>query len=106
MAFPNLKRPRVIWAGIGGDTGVLKSIHQAVDSELRKLGIAGEAGSFTPHLTLGRVKEAGPDLAELVRGMPPVNIGPAAINEVVLMESRLSRLGPAYSRLAGFALGK
>lgn len=119
-AFPDMKRPRVIWYGIGGDIGALQSLHQAIDHGLRNLGIPGEKGTYRPHLTLGRVKESGPgqgpgqqtnvprssglQLVDLVKGLAPVGTGPVIINEVALYESRLSRFGPTYSKVAVFAL--
>lgn len=114
-AFPNLRRPRVIWVGVTGDTGALTALQQAVDRELRQLDFPGEAGVYTPHLTLGRVKEsrpvpdpvqeAGPALADIVGNLTYIDPDPVTVAEVLLMESRLSRSGPAYSRLAGFTLG-
>jgi 2'-5' RNA ligase len=115
-AFPNLRRPRVIWVGVTGDTGALTALQQAVDRELSQLGFPGEAGGYMPHLTLGRVKEslpgpdpvqeAGPALADIVENLTYIDPGPVTVAEVLLMESRLSRSGPAYSRLTGFSLGK
>jgi 2'-5' RNA ligase len=55
-AFPNLRSPRVLWAGLNGDLEVLGSLHQAVDDAVGQLGLPKEQHGFSPHLTLGRVR--------------------------------------------------
>jgi 2'-5' RNA ligase len=55
-AFPNLSRPRVIWAGLAGELDRLKGLQRAVEDASRPLGFEPEARGFTPHLTLGRVE--------------------------------------------------
>jgi 2'-5' RNA ligase len=54
--FPDLKNPRVIWCGIGGDLDSLGRLHRAVEHVCEKLGFSLEDRAFKPHLTLGRVK--------------------------------------------------
>ena len=54
--FPNLARPRVIWAGLAGEVDRLKALQRDVDDASRPLGFEPEARGFTPHLTLGRVE--------------------------------------------------
>ena len=53
--FPNLKNPRVIWCGVGGDVDKLSSLQQAVETACTALGFEREERAFQPHLTLGRV---------------------------------------------------
>jgi RNA 2',3'-cyclic 3'-phosphodiesterase len=52
-AFPNLKRPRVLWVGI--ECQPLTAIAAAIDRALEPLGFAPEARAFRAHVTLGRV---------------------------------------------------
>jgi 2'-5' RNA ligase len=54
--FPNLARPRVIWAGLAGELDRLKALQRSVEEASRPLGFEPEARGFTPHLTLGRVE--------------------------------------------------
>lgn len=54
--FPNLRSPRVLWAGLNGDLEVLGSLQQAVDDAVGQLGLPKEQRGFSPHLTLGRVR--------------------------------------------------
>src|SRR4051812_28775111 len=58
-AFPNARRPRVIWVGLTGDTqamAALNALQQAVTEQMATLGFKSD-NSFKPHLTLGRVRE-------------------------------------------------
>ena len=59
--FPNLQRPRVLWAGVHGDLETLSNFQSAVDDAVGKLGLPKEQRAFSPHLTLGRVRRDVPD---------------------------------------------
>ena len=59
--FPNPQRPRVLWAGVHGDLETLSRFQSAVDDAVGKLGLPKEQRSFSPHLTLGRVRRDVPD---------------------------------------------
>jgi 2'-5' RNA ligase len=48
--------PRVLWAGVGGDTQALESLQVAVVSALEPLGFAAEERDYTAHLTLARAR--------------------------------------------------
>jgi 2'-5' RNA ligase len=55
-AFPDLRRPRVIWCGLQGDLVRLGSLQRAVEAACIMAGLPPEDRPFHPHLTLGRVK--------------------------------------------------
>ena len=59
--FPNPRRPRVLWAGVHGDLETLSSLQLAIDEAVGTLGLPKEQRTFSPHLTLGRVRR---DVAE------------------------------------------
>ena len=54
--FPGKQRPRVIWAGLGGDTAQLSSLASSIDRMCAGFGIKAEKRPFNAHLTLGRLK--------------------------------------------------
>lgn len=56
-AFPNRKRPRVVWMGLAGDLVGLQALQGALEETVVDLGWPREKRSFRPHLTLGRVKD-------------------------------------------------
>ena len=55
-AFPNLRRPRVLW--IGADAPGLAPLTARIDSALVAAGFAPAEREFSPHLTLGRVNSS------------------------------------------------
>lgn len=55
-AFPNLRNPRVLWAGLEGDLEELAELQAAVEEAVGDLGLPKEQRPFSPHLTLGRVR--------------------------------------------------
>jgi len=57
-AFPDMKRPRVVWIGLDGSNG-LTLLAGNVEDEFRLIGFEREAKRFTPHLTLCRARDAG-----------------------------------------------
>ena len=58
--FPPRGRPSVLWAGIGRGHPLLHQLRQQVDDYLLALALPLELGSFVPHLTLGRCRNAPP----------------------------------------------
>jgi len=99
-AFPDLKRPRVFWAGLSGGIEILDSIAGDMEEEMRRLGFPREDKKFKPHLTLGRVKESYglDDLAGYIRNYQ-VAAKPFRLDKLVLFKSILTPQGPIYSRL-------
>ena len=54
-AFPNFRRPRVIWMGIDPDPK-LELLHHDVELACDRLGHELDGRAYRPHLTLGRVR--------------------------------------------------
>ncbi|MFQ5602174.1 MAG: RNA 2',3'-cyclic phosphodiesterase [bacterium] len=54
--FPNVNRPRVIWAGIENVHEEFAKLVSRLEEGMSQLGFKKEPRSFTPHLTIGRVK--------------------------------------------------
>jgi 2'-5' RNA ligase len=108
-AFPNPRRPSVVWAGIGGATAALERAHAALGAALESLGVPRETRPFRAHLTLGRVRrEASPAqqerLGEAIRSLPPFIPAPWSIERVALFRSELLGTGPIYTELDAVAL--
>ncbi|HWI54690.1 MAG TPA: RNA 2',3'-cyclic phosphodiesterase, partial [Desulfobacteria bacterium] len=102
-AFPNISDPRVIWAGIRDENKLLVKIWSELESGLDKLGFSREKRGFSPHLTLGRVKEPTAGLTDMIQPLQNFNIT-VPVKEIKLMSSRLSRNGPEYSCINSFIL--
>ncbi|MGA2159737.1 MAG: RNA 2',3'-cyclic phosphodiesterase [Dehalococcoidia bacterium] len=107
--FPNLKRVRVFWLGLDGDTDYLLKLQGQIDEALSHMGFAKENRPFTAHLTLARIKEdcsMGDKLefSELVKDASFPRPFSMTVDTVSLMRSELTRAGAVYTRLAQFTL--
>jgi 2'-5' RNA ligase len=96
-AFPAGRDPRVLWAGVAAEPGLL-ALQDDLDAALEAEGFEREKRAFTPHLTLGRVK--GPDglaraMAELDKHRGDV-FGAMTVRTLALFESLLRPEGAEY----------
>lgn len=112
---------RVLWVGVEGpDAARLASLVASLEQALAPLGFPPEGRPYSPHITLGRVRDPGrrprgrrgkgaarpPAIGPVVRAAPRPAPRPFRAVEVVLMESRLSPPRPAtYVRHAHLPLG-
>jgi len=97
-AFPNPRRPRVLWAGLAAPPG-LAELQAKLSAVLDELGFPPERSRFTPHLTLARARgQAAPGVAEALTAEAPQRVS-AALSEIVLFESQLKRGGAVYNPL-------
>ncbi|MCM2265073.1 MAG: RNA 2',3'-cyclic phosphodiesterase [Desulfuromonadales bacterium] len=87
-AFPDRRRPRVVWLGLTPEES-LRSLQHACLEEVGRRGFPAEARAFAPHLTIGRFREHAPNLGELLAGQAERRIGRLPIGQLVLFESRL-----------------
>ena len=55
-AFPNVRSPRVVWLGLGGDMLPLSQFFYRLEKAFAPLDYPPEGRAFNPHLTLGRVR--------------------------------------------------
>lgn len=110
-AFPNAGAPRVIWAGVGGDLATLRTLQEQIDRALIPLGFAPEARDFSPHVTLGRVRDGIPprdrvDLGKRLGSIVlPERMG-IPVTHVCLMKSTLTPKGPLYDRVSVIPLAE
>ena len=104
--FPNLRRPRVLWVGFGGEVTRLEHLKSVTDSALRSIKIPLEDRPFKAHLTLARLKAGLPDDGQkLLSDIVDFNCDrPFKVEEVVLFKSVLTPKGPIYSRLHTYKL--
>jgi 2'-5' RNA ligase len=94
--FPNARRPRVVWVGLGGDGTALLAFKAALDAGLAPLGWPPEEKPFHAHLTLGRVKdERAAHGVDWTADVPPLELRVTAIH---LIESQLRPDGPIYTQ--------
>jgi RNA 2',3'-cyclic 3'-phosphodiesterase len=100
-AFPDARRPRVVWVGLSGDVRVMSEIAGRVDKICTSFGMEPEKRPFRAHITIGRLKvPTVVDLAQEVRESP------FTIQNIVLYKSELSPAGARYSVLHRSVLGQ
>ena len=106
-AFPSAVKPRVIWAGVHDGAAEMTTLAGRVDAALAPLGFAREERPFSPHVTLGRVRQPrrDPALAEALAGAIAREFGRMRVPGAFLMRSELSPRGARYSELAKVPLG-
>ena len=104
-AFPTPTRPRVIWAGTA-DAPAFAELAAGVDRALVALEFPPEERGFTPHVTLGRVREPrrDPALASALTAGATRPFGMFRVARVSLMRSDLSSRGARYTELAAAPL--
>lgn len=99
--FPDLRYPRVVWAGITEGADQLKSIFSQLEPRLRRLGFAPDSKGFSPHLTIARVRSGRnkEQLAKFITENASYDFGSVAANCLRLKKSDLTPKGPIYSTL-------
>ncbi len=110
-AFPNSRRPNVIWVGLEGEVGSAAALAKRIDDACASLDFPPEARAFAAHLTLGRVKRDAPpaDRQSLGALIDRAQVGPAEalrVEQVNLMKSELRPGGSVYTRLAQVQLAQ
>lgn len=107
--FPGPASPRVMWAGLRGETGMLKEVARVVEDSMAGLGFPREGRKFSPHLTLARIKPSRhtEELVRLADNESPrqAKLGIFRVASVELMQSDLTPRGPVYTLLAAVKIG-
>lgn len=105
--FPNLKRPRIVWAGIGNQTELVR-LQRDVEESAQLLGFESERRPFKPHLTLARLKSSR-NMNELQRFLEEegegLRLGSFEVEEIHLYQSILHPSGAEYCKLSTHVLG-
>jgi 2'-5' RNA ligase len=102
--FPDLRYPRVVWAGITEGADQLKSVFSQLEPRLRGLGFTPDPKGFSPHLTIARVKSGRnkAELAKFVTENADYDFGTIKAKCLRLKKSDLTPKGPIYSTLKEF----
>ena len=115
--FPTWQRPNVIWLGIQDEENALRPLQQQIEQAAQAAGYVAEAKSFTPHVTIGRLRRSitrpqlqaiGQILAQnLARdASPPYPPARFPVDQFVYMQSELHATGARYTPLRVFKLAQ
>ena len=99
--FPGIKRPRVVWVGLGGDSQILFDLQRKLEDRLAAVGFPKEKRAFKAHLTLGRIRDAvHPDIAGRAIQQFARSAGQHfTADRIILFKSDLKPTGAEYSKL-------
>jgi 2'-5' RNA ligase len=99
--FPDLRYPRVVWAGIRKGANELRNVFEQLEPNLQQLGFRPDPKGFSPHLTLARVKTGRnkAELAHCVQDLADYDFGVVRADCLQLKRSVLTPKGPIYSTL-------
>lgn len=100
--FPNLKHPRVLWIGIKEQLNLLK-LKDDIDKKLDVFDISYDKKPFSPHLTIGRIRDT---FKIEPRAVAELEFKDSfLVTEIYLMKSDLSPTGANYTNLYNVKLG-
>jgi RNA 2',3'-cyclic 3'-phosphodiesterase len=101
--FPNERNPKIIWVG-ASISDQLKQLFAILEETAFSYGYSTEQRDFTPHFTIGRVKEnvITRDLLQIGRimqGKKECEICISKVKGFTFFQSELTPTGPIYSEL-------
>lgn len=109
--FPNTRRPRIVWTGVLGQTEALVKLYHDLRERLLVIDYSPEARPYSPHLTIGRVRDGltAQQLTQLGQALERERdkvdeLAELQVVEIALMQSDLRPTGPVYRQLAHAAL--
>lgn len=102
--FPSLRNPRVLYACVD-PTPALMALQEQVDALCKDLGFAPERHSFTPHLTVARLRKVDPaTVYSFVRDHTDWTYPTHVATEMILYESTLHTEGAQHTALVRIPL--
>ena len=101
--FPNLKNPRVLWLGLDNHRQLIK-LAQIINLITSNYGYPQEKRVFSPHLTLGRLRNnvSSRDrelIGQVIANYEFTKFNPFTIDRLSFIKSSLTPKGPVYSTL-------
>lgn len=109
-SFPTRRNPRLLWIGIHAPAD-LASLQRNIEMGASRLGYEQEERPFSPHLTIGRVRQnTSPLDSQKVRAALETiqlgNIPIARVDSIHLFKSDLQPGGSIYTKLFSAPLSK
>ena len=104
--FPPRRPARVAWVGLAAPPALERLQAGVAEAASPFAERTPDRRRFHPHLTLGRCRRPWPRAAveRWRRGFDELDVEPFAVDDGVLVESRLSPRGPAYRTLERYPM--
>jgi len=105
--FPTIRKPRILWVGLGKQIEKLKTIQKNLDQKLETLGFPKENRTFKGHLTIGRVKKKidTAALGAAIETFKNIESEDFIVDRIILFQSTLKSSGPVYEALETKPIG-
>jgi 2'-5' RNA ligase len=104
--FPNWNRPRIFWIGLEDKEEIFKKLKKRLELELFNVGFPRDMKSFSPHLTLARLRSASNKnllKKEIEKLSVPLD-HLIKVSEIKLFQSSLTPEGTEYAKLFSCSL--
>jgi len=103
-AFPDMKRPQTIWAGVEKTT-LLAALFNDLEPLMSTIGLTKEQRNLKPHLTLGRVRSIrNAHRLTTIIAESRIASSQSAFSALTLFRSTLTPTGPRYQPLMTIGL--
>lgn len=100
-AFPDARRPRVVWVGLGEGAGAAAALAKDIDDAVVALGFPREERPWSAHITLGRFRDRPPKPPRLD---PLREFGKARADRLVFFRSVLTPEGALHEAFRELSL--
>jgi len=107
-AFPNSRRPRIVWVGVEKGFDELVEIANSIEGSMKRLGFPREKRRFSPHLTVGRIRRLT-NPAAMTEALDKARVGELGeftVERISLIKSQLDPAGSIYTTLTEARLQK
>jgi 2'-5' RNA ligase len=103
-SFGSDDKPRAIFAGLDRSPP-LAQLHEKVEAALMRIGLPPEGRRFTPHVTLGHVRNANPiETRRFTAEHNLLRLPPFLVAALQLIRSYLTKAGSIYEDIAEYRL--
>ena len=101
-AFPSKRRARVVIVRLQKGVETMQAMYEEMEERLTQFDFEREKRAFTPHLTLGRMRDPAP----FPNGdVPAIEAREFVIDQMVLYKSTLTPAGALYAPIWKIKLG-
>jgi len=100
-AFPNVRKPRVIWVGVTQNVDKVCELKKMTDELLANLKYSIEKKKFIPHATIARIRAIRDrhQLFENLESLADESVGTMTVSNIRMTRSTLTQSGPIYETL-------
>lgn len=102
--FPPHKHPKVLWAGLKKSRALIQ-LQKQVEQACVEAGFDPDDRSYTPHITIGRVKSCSKkEVNSFINQHKQLRLDPFSVDKFILFESKLDPEGARHTPLERFGL--